>query len=100
MFIVKRLRKGCNSTTMNFRDMGPFENPLVAHGNIGFNISGPPGLSPILEAIFLKPKLLCISVGSAIFIEQVPEGAGKGTHRNQSLAVCFQGSTMGLLFRC
>ncbi len=44
MFILKRLRKGCNSTTMNFRDMGPFENPLVTHGNIGFNISGPPGL--------------------------------------------------------
>ncbi len=44
MFIVKRLRKGCNSTAMNFRDMGPFENPLVTHGNIGFNISGPPGI--------------------------------------------------------
>ncbi len=29
---------------MNFRDMGPFENPLVTHGNIGFNTSGPPGL--------------------------------------------------------
>ena len=50
MFIVKRLRKGCNSTTMNFRDMGPFENPLVIHGNIGFNISGPPG--GCLEAKF------------------------------------------------
>ncbi len=27
---------------MNFRDMGAFENPLVTHSNIGFNISGPP----------------------------------------------------------
>ena len=44
MFIVKRLRKGCNSTIMNFSDMGLFENSLVTHdGNIGFNISGPPG---------------------------------------------------------
>ncbi len=31
------------STRMNFIDMGPFENPLVTHGNVGFNVSGPPG---------------------------------------------------------
>ena len=28
---------------MYFRDMGPFENPLFMHVNIGFNISDPPG---------------------------------------------------------
>ncbi len=43
MFMTTRLRKGCNSTTMYFRDMGPFENPLFTHVNIGFNISDPPG---------------------------------------------------------
>ena len=37
-----RLRKGCNSKTMYFRDMCPFENPLFTHVNIGFNISDPP----------------------------------------------------------
>ncbi len=53
MFIVERLRKGRDSTTMNFRDMGPFENPLVTHGNIGFNISGPPGGNSKTASFFL-----------------------------------------------
>ncbi len=34
MFTLKRLRKGCNSTTIKFRDMGPFENSVVTHVNI------------------------------------------------------------------
>ena len=28
---------------MNFRDMGLFKNPSYTHGNIGFDLSDPPG---------------------------------------------------------
>ncbi len=35
----------CTSTTMNIRDMGPFENTVVTTVNIGFYISAPPTLN-------------------------------------------------------
>ena len=41
--LFERKAQMCNSTTMNFRDMSPFEYPLVTHLNIGFNTSGPRG---------------------------------------------------------
>ena len=40
MFMMKRPRKGCDSTTMSFRAMGPVENPLDTHVNMGLNRSG------------------------------------------------------------
>ncbi len=37
------LRKGCDSSIMNFRDMGPFKNLPYTHVNIDFCLSDPPG---------------------------------------------------------
>ncbi len=41
-FLRERLRKGCDSSIMNFRDMGAFRNPPNTHVNIGFYLSDPP----------------------------------------------------------
>ncbi len=43
----ERLRKGCNFSIMNFRDMGAFQNFPDTHVNIGFYQSEPPGVSGI-----------------------------------------------------
>ncbi len=43
VFRGERLRKGCDFSTMNFRDMGTFQNFPDMHVNIGFYQSEPPG---------------------------------------------------------
>ncbi len=42
----ERLRKGCKSLIMNFRDKGPFYNLPDMHGNVGFDVSDPPHPTP------------------------------------------------------
>ncbi len=41
-FLIERLRKGCDSSIINFRDMGAFLNHPDMHVNIGFYQSEPP----------------------------------------------------------
>ncbi len=43
LFLREKLRKGCDSSIINFRDMGAFQNLPDAHVNIGFYLSDPPG---------------------------------------------------------
>ena len=66
MFMMTRLRKGCNSTTMYFRDMGPFENTLFTHVNIGFNISEPPGKKHRLTMYQQSVTIFYILIGILI----------------------------------
>ncbi len=56
-FFSKRLRS--DSIKMNFRDMGPFQNASDKHGNIGFDLSDPPGVH-VISCILLYAELLCI----------------------------------------
>ncbi len=50
----ERLRKGCDSSIMNFRDMGAFQNLLNTHVNIDLNLSVPPGVSGMLQSIYKR----------------------------------------------
>ncbi len=50
VFIRERLGKVCNSSILNFRDKGPFENIPDMHGNISFDPSDPaPGYGLIMK---------------------------------------------------
>ncbi len=49
VFSRGRLRKGCDIPIMNFRNMGPFQNFLDTHVNIGFYQSDPPPPGLLLE---------------------------------------------------
>ena len=40
----ERLRKGCDSSIMNFRDMGAFQKLPNVYFDIGFYLSEPPGI--------------------------------------------------------
>ena len=71
--------------------MGPFENPLVIHGNIGFNISGPPG--GIIEPTYghvpwaLKHRLLSVCLSG--FVTAMVYNAVLSVFVSVRLSVCL-----------